>query len=193
MTGTSRLSRQPTSSESLAEAITGKSTPSSPAAVIVMGVSGSGKSYVGRAVAERLGCTFFDADDFHPYSNLTKMSEDIALSDSDREPWLETLNRILRNKQSEGVAVVLACSALKRSYRTTLAAGLAAVRFIHLDVPQAVIVARVRNRRGHFASSALVPSQFADLEVPDADEATIIDADRPKEEVVEAVIAALGK
>ncbi len=179
--------------ESRARSTTSTANTILPGVVVVMGVSGSGKTYVGQAIAEQLGFAFFDADDFHPYSNLTKMSEGIALSDSDRAPWLESLNKLLRSKQSEGVAVVLACSALKRSYRSTLAAGLATVCFVHLDVPQPVIVARVRDRRGHFASSALVSSQFADLEVPTDDEATIIDADRPKEEVVEAVIAALKK
>ncbi|MGB3412558.1 MAG: gluconokinase [Microthrixaceae bacterium] len=173
--------------------MTSTPNPSPPIGAVIMGVSGSGKTVVGRTVAQRLGWTFVDADNFHPESNVAKMGDGVPLTDADRQPWLETLNKLLRSKQSEGVAVVLACSALKRSYRLTLAEGVPGLRFVHLDVPQPVIFERLQQRQGHFASSALVPSQFADLEVPDGDEATIIDADRPKAKVIEDVVAALQK
>ncbi|HTO01053.1 MAG TPA: gluconokinase [Microthrixaceae bacterium] len=161
------------------------------AAVLVMGVSGSGKTNVGRAVAEQLGWTFIDADDFHPPSNLAKMRHGVALTDADREPWLETLNLVLRRKQHDGVNVVLACSALKRSYRQTLASGVTGLQIIHLDVPQDVVFKRVRTRRDHFMPTELVDSQFADLEVPTDREAIIVNADRPKNEVVDHVLAEL--
>lgn len=159
--------------------------------VIVMGVSGSGKTHVGQEVAQRLGWSFVDADDFHSPSNITKMRAGIALTDADREPWLETLNRLLLTKQREESDVVLACSALKHAYRLTLADGVGNLRFVYLDVPEAVVIERVRARRGHFLHSELVASQFTDLETPNTDEAIIIDADRPKAAVIDSVVEAL--
>lgn len=175
------------------QSVAGPTNPAMAPIVIMMGVAGSGKTQIGRAVASRLGWSFVDADDVHPASNVAKMRAGHALTGADREPWLETLNRLLRTRQSEGVAVVLACSALKHAYRRTLVDGVTNQRVVHLDVPQPVIVERVSNRRGHFLPSELVASQFAELEVPGADEAIIIDADRPKAEVIDSVIDALHR
>lgn len=156
-----------------------------------MGVAGSGKTQIGREVASRLGWSFVDADDVHPESNVAKMRAGHALTDTDREPWLEALNQMLRTRQSEGVAVVLACSALKHAFRRALVDGVTNERIIHLDVPQPAIVERVSNRRGHFMPLELVANQFAELEVPGADEAIIIDANRPNVVVVDSAIDAL--
>ena len=159
--------------------------------VIVMGVAGSGKTSVGREVAARLGWRFIDADDFHTPSDVAKMRDGHALTDTDRTPWLETLNNLLRTNERQGNPVVLACSALKRTYRRVLVGGVTNHQIVYLDVPQPVIVDRVIKRRGHFLAAELVTSQFADLEVPTSNDAIIIDADRPKAAVVDAVIDAL--
>lgn len=169
------------------------SNPGPSPVVIVMGVSGSGKTSVGQAVAKGLGWNFVDADDFHSPSNVAKMRAGHGLTDTDREPWLVALNRLLKASQSEGVAVVLACSALKVSYRQTLMDGVTNQRIVYLDVSPSVIAERVSARKGHFLTSELVASQFADLEVPGAGEAITIDADRPKAVVVDAVVDALQR
>lgn len=159
--------------------------------VIVMGVSGSGKTVIGRAAAARLGWSFVDADDHHPPSNVAKMQAGDALTDADRRPWLEALNRLLRERQGREEAVVLGCSALKQAYRRTLTNEVANALIVHLDVPQHVIEERVGARQRHFMPPELVASQFTDLEVPGPDEAIIIDADRPLGVVVDAVVEEL--
>ncbi len=141
--------------------------------VIVMGVSGSGKTTVGRALALRLGWEFADADDFHSAENWAKMSAGIALTDVDRAPWLEALHRqICAWTAAEGTgvvsSVVLACSALKQQYRQRLTDGIdaAAVRYVWLDGPAELIEQRLRQRTGHSVNAALLPSQMAALEPP---------------------------
>ncbi|MEX0654353.1 MAG: gluconokinase [Phycisphaeraceae bacterium] len=161
--------------------------------VIVMGVSGCGKTTVGQALAGRLGLTFLDADDHHPAANVAKMSRGEALTDADRGPWLDALNRLLRQAAAEGRSVALACSALRRAYRDRLTAGLpaAAVRWVYLRADEAVIAGRMQGRRDHFMPVSLLRSQFQTLEEP-GDEAVVVDAGQPAEAVVAAVEQQLG-
>ncbi len=158
-----------------------------------MGVAGSGKTDVGEAVAARMGWTFVDADDVHSADNIAKMRSGVALNDADRRPWLSALNQVLRSSQKEGVDLVLACSALRRTYRQTLAEDVAHLKFVYLEVPEDVIRERVRTRLGHFVPAELVDSQFAAIEPPSGDTAILIDADRLKAEVVDQVVAELRK
>jgi gluconokinase len=133
--------------------------------VIVMGVVGAGKTTVGKVLAEQLGWEFADADDFHPPSNVEKIRHGISLSDEDREPWLQRLRAAIIEWISAGRNVVLACSALKRSYRRELDVG-PQVRFVHLKGSADLIAQRLRSRQGHFANEQILASQFADLEEP---------------------------
>lgn len=135
--------------------------------VIVMGVTGSGKTTIGSLLAEQLGWQFADADDFHPPANVEKMRRGIPLNDEDRKPWLERLHDAITDWIAEGKNVVLACSALKRSYRRELAAG-PEVRFVYLKGSADLITDRLRSRHGHFADEQILARQFADLEEPDA-------------------------
>lgn len=130
---------------------------------VLAGVSGCGKTVVGRAVAARLGLPFHDADDFHPSANIAKMSAGIPLDDADRAPWLATLAGKIREWNATGGAV-LACSALKERYRARLREG-GAVTVILLEVPKAELAARLRQRAKHFMPASLLESQLAALEV----------------------------
>jgi len=133
--------------------------------VIVMGVTGAGKTTVGRLLAERSGWDSADADDFHPAANVEKMRRGVALSDDDRQPWLKSLRATITRWIAEKRNVVLACSALKRSYRQELAAG-PEVRFVYLKGSAELIAQRLRSRQGHFAGEQILEGQFADLEEP---------------------------
>ncbi len=130
--------------------------------VVVMGVSGSGKSTLGPLLASRLECPFLDADEFHPPTNVAKMAAGTPLDDEDRRPWLETLNRKLREHGS----AVLACSALKESYRQALSLGLADCRFVHLRGSLELIRSRLADRKHRYMPASLLESQFATLEPP---------------------------
>ena len=132
--------------------------------LIVMGVVGSGKTTVGTLLAQKLGWEFADADDFHPPENIDKISHGIALTDADRAPWLAVLRSAIQQWQAEDKSVVLACSALKHSYRQELRSG--DVRFVYLKGDAQLISQRLRRRHGHFASDSILESQFADLEEP---------------------------
>ena len=132
--------------------------------LVIMGVVGSGKTTVGTLLAQKLGWQFADGDDFHPAENIRKISHGIALTDADRAPWLAAMRRAIQQWQSEGKNVILACSALKHSYREELRAG--DVRFVYLRGDAPLIAQRLRGRRGHFASDSILESQFADLEEP---------------------------
>lgn len=132
----------------------------SPVAV-VMGVSGSGKTTVGRLLASRLGVPYAEADDFHPPTNVDKMSAGIALSDDDRWPWLRSIAGWIREHAEGGV---ISCSALKHAYRDLLRSAGGRVWFLHLDGSRTLIAARLAERKGHFMPPALLDSQFADLE-----------------------------
>ncbi len=133
--------------------------------VIVMGVVGAGKTTIGQMLAARLGWEFFDADDFHPASNVEKIRNGVPLNDGDREPWLDGLRAAIAQWIGEGRKAVLACSALKRGYRQKLEAG-PQVHFVYLKGTQGVIAERLRARQGHFAGEAILASQLADLEEP---------------------------
>jgi len=133
---------------------------------VVMGVSGCGKSTVGRALAEKTGGIFLDADDFHPPANRQKMSAGIPLTDEDRWGWLDALNRELKKLSRENRPVFLACSALREVYRQRLRDGLPELKFIYLKGSRECIASRLASRTGHFMSPALLESQFATLEEP---------------------------
>jgi gluconokinase len=135
--------------------------------VIVMGVVGAGKTTVGRLLAEQSGWEFADADDFHPAANVEKIRHGIALSDDDRRPWLEQLRAAIAGWIATKHDVVLACSALKRSYRQELQVG-PEVRFVYLKGSADLIAQRLRSRQGHFAGEQILASQFADLEEPES-------------------------
>jgi gluconokinase len=136
--------------------------------VIVMGVTGAGKTTVGRLLAEELGWPFYDGDDFHSLANVDKIRHGIPLNDEDRRPWLHRLRADIVSWIAAGRNVVLACSALKRSYRIELAAA-AEVRFVYLKGDAALIAGRLRARRGHFADEHILAGQYADLDEPDPD------------------------
>src|SRR5690348_2486099 len=134
--------------------------------VIVMGVVGAGKTTVGRLLAEHMGWEFADADDFHSPANVEKIRHGIPLHDDDRRPWLERLRAEIVNWSRQGRNVVLACSALKRSYRQQLKIG-PEVQFVYLKGSASLIASRLRSRPGHFANEQILSSQFADLEEPE--------------------------
>jgi len=151
--------------------------------VIVMGVVGAGKTTVGRLLAEQLSWKFADADDFHPSSNVEKIRQGISLNDDDREPWLDSLRTAITAWVAAHRNVVLACSALKRSYRQELAVG-PEVRFVYLKGSADLIAERLRSRQGHFADEQILAGQFADLEEPDA-AVTVEIASTPQQIVAE--------
>jgi len=157
--------------------------------VIVMGVVGSGKTTVGQLLAQQLGWEFADADDFHPSSNIEKIRIGIPLDDADREPWLARLREAIANWIARGSNVVLACSALKRSYRRRLEAG-PQVRFVYLKGSAALIAERLRSRHGHFADEKILASQLADLEEPEA--ALTVDIAATPPEIAGAIRKGLG-
>ena len=130
--------------------------------IIVMGVSGSGKSTIGQQLAAHLGYSFYDADDFHPRSNVDKMATGQPLNDEDRMPWLEALASRLASWENS----VLACSALKESYRQTLQSKNKKIQWVYLEGSKETISERMDKRKGHFMKSAMLDSQFDDLEVP---------------------------
>jgi len=152
-----------------------------------MGVVGSGKTTVGIHLAKKLGWQFADGDDFHPQVNVEKISHGIALTDSDRAPWLAALRAAIDKWNSERRNVVLACSALKRSYRNQLQAP--GVQFIYLKGDYDLIAARLQTRHGHFATESILKSQLADLEEPD--DAITIDVGKSPGEIVAEIVAKL--
>ncbi len=151
-----------------------------------MGVSGCGKSTVGKLLADRLGWPFLDADEFHPPANVAKMAAGTPLTDEDRQPWLELLNGKLRALPG----AVLACSALKERYRRTLAANIADCRFVHLKGSAELIRARLAERKHRYMPASLLDSQFAALEPPAA--AIDVDIALPAEACVARIAAALA-
>ncbi len=142
-----------------------------PPLVVVMGVSGAGKSTVGRLVADALGLPFADADDFHPAANVAKMSAGQALTDADRAPWLAAIGAHLVRHRGQGCVVT--CSALKRAYREALRDVAPELRLVFLHGPQPLVAARQAARRDHFMPASLVSSQFATLEPPVPEERVI--------------------
>jgi gluconokinase len=159
-----------------------------PQAVVLMGVAGSGKTAVGMQVAQKLGWIFLDADNFHPPANIEKMKHGIPLNDQDRAPWLQGLHDELQHQMAEGHSVILACSALKESYRKVLRDEVSPPTFVYLDVDPETIRDRLQHRTAHFFPKELMESQFAALEKPK--DAIIIDARKPLADVVDQVIRA---
>jgi gluconokinase len=161
-----------------------------PMVIIVMGVTGAGKTTVGRRLAADLGWRFHDADDFHPEANKAKMHAGIPLTDEDRWPWLRALRGVIEQALADGAGAVVTCSALKRAYRDVLAGGLDGVRYVHLTGDPRVLEARLAGRRGHFMNPALLESQIATLETPD--EAIEVDVALTPAEQVAAIRRALA-
>ena len=157
--------------------------------VIVMGVTGAGKTTVGSLLAEQFGWEFHDADDFHPPSNVEKMRRGIPLTDENRKPWLEEVRKKILQWRAEGKKVVLACSALKREYRRMLEVG-PDVRFVYLKGNLDLIEGRLRLRRGHFANEQILAGQFADLEEPE--NAVTVDVDAAPTQIVVEIQEKLG-
>lgn len=164
-----------------------------PVAVVVMGVAGSGKSTVGAALADRLGWDFVDADDHHPAANVDKMRRGEPLDDRDRSPWLDALRTVIDDHARRGAALVLACSALRRSYRDRLGVDGDRVRLVHLDVGRPELERRLRERAGHFMAVDMLDSQLATLEVPDPAGAQIVDGGRDADSVIATIVSALGR
>jgi gluconokinase len=160
--------------------------------VIVSGVSGAGKTTVGKLLAEQLGWRFYEADDFHPHANIDKMRSDRPLTDEDRWPWLQRLREQITRSIAAKENAVLACSALKHAYRERLRVS-AAVKFVFLRGDYALIEKQLRRRRSHFMNPGLLRSQFADLEEPGSDEGALtIELGRTPEELVKEIKAKLG-
>jgi len=152
-----------------------------------MGVAGSGKSTLGQALAEELGWDFFDADDFHSAENISKMKAGIPLSDSDRVPWLAALNHKLQSTLQENRHPILACSALKHSYRSRLLAGVEGIAIIHLKGSYDLLRSRISLCEGHFMKSNMLQSQFDSLEEPE--HALVLDVHQPLETMLDTIFA----
>jgi gluconokinase len=158
--------------------------------VVVMGVSAAGKTTIGRRLAQRLGCEFVDADDYHPPENVAKMAAGVPLEDADRWPWLERLNALMREHASAGRDAVLACSALKEAYRAKLRRGIDDFRLVYLRGSFEQIHARIAARHHRYMPASLLESQFAALEPP-ADAITV-DVSESAEAGVARVVASLS-
>jgi gluconokinase len=159
--------------------------------VVLMGVSGSGKTTIGTFLAERTSAVFADADDYHPLANKQKMAAGQPLDDNDRQPWLEVLNRLLRDWFEQGSSGVLACSALKAKYRDTLAMGMpaGAVHFVLLEGSPELIAKRLAARHHEYMNPRLLESQLNTLEPPTEADAFCIVNDRPPDVVVDEILA----
>lgn len=155
-----------------------------------MGVAGVGKTTIGTLLAERLGWAFFDADDFHPSENVAKMRSGVALTDDDRSGWLDALRERIEAQLASGEPAVLACSALKSSYRRKLTNGHDRVAVVYLQATRDLIADRLGSRVGHFFGADLVSSQFATLEEPR--EALVVDAGAPPNVIVDEIVRALN-
>jgi gluconokinase len=159
----------------------------------VMGVSGSGKTTVGKGIASAMGWEFAEGDDFHPDANVAKMAGGIPLTDEDRWPWLRTIGDWLDAQEAIGRSAVVTCSALRRVYRDLLRDGRPDVRFCHVVADQGVIQERLDQRTGHYMPPSLLPSQFALLEPLEPDETGVeVSVAESPEEIVQRAMQALG-
>ncbi len=155
--------------------------------IIVMGVSGSGKSTIGQMLADRLGWPFYDGDTFHSAANIEKMSRGEPLTDEDRANWLSTLADLIRDQLAQNRSAVIACSALKQSYRDQLRVD-PQVRFVYLKGSYDVIWQRMQARPGHYMKAAMLASQFAALEEPAG--ALTVSVEQPEEQILEQILRA---
>jgi gluconokinase len=164
----------------------------SPLIIVLMGVSGSGKTTVGALLAGRLGCAFADADDFHSAANIDKMHAGIPLDDADRQPWLAAIAAEIGHWRTAGQCGVITCSALKRQYRDVIVGGRPGVRLVYLKGDKRLIARRMAARHGHFMPAALLDSQFETLEEPAAEEGALtIGIGKPPIVLVENIVAAI--
>lgn len=162
-------------------------------AFILMGVSSTGKTSVGTAVAEKLGLKLIDGDDLHPRANIVKMASGTPLNDDDRRPWLERINDAAFSLEQKSEKGIIVCSALKKKYRDQIRAGNADVKFLFLNGSFELVLERMKQRKGHFMKPEMLQSQFNTLEIPQADEPDVIfiDIDGSFEEVVERCVEAV--
>jgi len=158
-----------------------------PTGFLIMGVSGSGKTTVGKALAQKLEWDFFDADDFHPAENITKMASGIPLSESDRAPWLASLHNLLSSILKSNRHPVLACSALKEEYRAELLDGMDGIEVIYLKGNYDLISSRMSARENHYMRPEMLRSQFATLEEPQ--NALVLDVSASVEELIDKIVA----
>jgi gluconokinase len=158
--------------------------------VVLMGVSGAGKTTIGRMLAAKMEWQFRDADDFHSVANKAKMAGGIALTDADRAPWLASIRELIANSLTRKVGVVLACSALKQSYREEIIVDPKRVKIVYLKGSPELIAARIAHRTSHFMNHDLLGSQFDTLEEPR--DATVADIDAPPAVIVEDIRRQLG-
>lgn len=174
--------------------VTTLANSSSSHALILMGVSGCGKSLLGAMLAEALGGKFDDGDDFHPHANKEKMSARIPLTDEDRWPWLRILRERIVEMRLQTPWHILACSALKEKYREILRGddSKSELQFVYLRGTKELIASRLNARKGHFFKPELLDSQFAALEEPAAGEAIVADISGTPEEIVRSILTALG-
>jgi gluconokinase len=156
--------------------------------IIITGVAGAGKSTVGKLLADNLGWQFYEGDDFHPAANVEKMRRGEALTDADREPWLDALRALIQSALEKSENGILACSALKRHYRARLRVNEHVV-FVHLTATPDLIERRLEQRKSHFMNPSLIQSQFTTLETPET--ALSLDASSPPAVLVQRVRAAL--
>jgi len=166
----------------------------SPIVLIVMGVSGSGKTTVAAMLAGRLHWSFQEGDALHPQANVDKMHHGIPLTDDDRLPWLDSIAALIDRWNAEGVSGIITCSALKRAYRERLRAGRSDVELIYLRGARELVSARITQRMGHFMPTSLLASQFATLEEPGDDEPVVtVDIGGSPDQIVEAILTALQR
>ncbi|MEG9489553.1 gluconokinase [Mannheimia indoligenes] len=162
-------------------------------AFILMGVSSTGKTSVGTAVAQKLGLKLIDGDDLHPRANIVKMASGTPLNDDDRRPWLERINDAAFSLEQKSEKGIIVCSALKKKYRDQIREGNADVKFLFLNGSFELVLERMKQRKGHFMKPEMLQSQFNTLEIPQADEPDVIfiDIDGSFEEVVERCVEAV--
>jgi len=161
-----------------------------PMIIVVMGVAGSGKTTVGTRLARALNCTFLEGDALHSRANVEKMSHGIPLTDADRAPWLAAIHSQMLEAFTQGRNLVVACSALKQAYRTTLAKGLP-ITWIYLRGSAELIRSRLQHRTSHFMKATMLASQFDTLEEPEPSDAVVVDISQQPDTIVEHILSAL--